>query len=67
MLTRAPLIADGKVYVVDEDGDVLITELLDTLTVLSENNLGSACYTTPITANDKIFICIRNRLFALRL
>ena len=63
----SPLIADGKVYIVDEDGDVLITELSDTLVVLSENNLGSACYTTPIVANDTIFICIRNRLFALRL
>ena len=63
----SPLIADGKVYIVDEDGDVLITELSDTLLVLSENNLGSACYTTPIVANDTIFVCSRDKLFALRL
>jgi outer membrane protein assembly factor BamB len=63
----SPLIADGKVFFVDEDGDVLVTELSDTLAVLSENNLGSACYTTPIVANDTIFICSRNKLFAFRL
>ena len=63
----SPLIADNKVYLADEDGDVLILELSAVLNVLSEINLGSACYTTPIVANDTIFICIRNELFAVRL
>ena len=63
----SPLIADSKVYVIDEDGDVLVAELSETLNVLAEINLGSAGYTTPIVANDTIFICIRNELFAIRL
>ena len=63
----SPLIADNKVYLADEDGDVLILELSAVLNILAEINLGSACYTTPIVANDTIFICIRNKLFAIRL
>jgi outer membrane protein assembly factor BamB len=62
----SPLIADNKVYLADEDGDVLIVELSPQINVLAEINLGSACYTTPIVANDTIFICIRNELFAIR-
>jgi outer membrane protein assembly factor BamB len=61
----SPLIADNKVYLADEDGDVLIVELSAVLNVLAEINLGAACYTTPIVANDTIFICIRNELFAI--
>jgi len=63
----SPLIADNKVYVTDEDGDALILELSLELNVLAEINMGSACYTTPIVANDTIFICIRDELFAFRL
>lgn len=61
----SPLIADGKVYVGDEDGDVTIFELSKELEIIAEINLGSALYTTPIAANDRIYIANRNRLFAI--
>ena len=61
----SPLIADGKVYIGDEDGDITIFELSKDLNIIAEINLGSALYTTPISANDKIFIANRNQLFSI--
>lgn len=62
----SPLIADNKIFIGDEDGDILIFELSKTATVLAEINLGSALYTTPVAANDTIYIANRNRIFAIQ-
>lgn len=62
----SPLIADSKIFIGDEDGDILIFELSKTATVLAEINLGSALYTTPVAANDTIYIANRNRIFAIQ-
>ena len=63
----SPLIADGKVYIGDEDGDITIfkLELADKIKILAEINLGSALYTTPVAANDSIYVANRNRIFAI--
>lgn len=59
----SPLIADGKVYIGDEDGDILIFELSPEKKEIAEINVGSAVYTTPIAANGRLYIANRNRLF----
>lgn len=61
----SPLIADNKIFIGDEDGDIAIFELAKEQKQIAEINLGSALYTTPVAANDKIFIANRNRLFAI--
>jgi len=61
----SPLIADEKVYIGDEDGDILIFALSSEMKVIAEINMGSALYTTPVAANDSIYIANRNRLFAI--
>jgi len=40
----SPLIADSKMYVVDENGDVLVAELSEKLNVLAEINFRAAGY-----------------------
>jgi outer membrane protein assembly factor BamB len=60
------LIADNKVYIGDEEGDISIFELSSELKLIGEVNLGSALYTTPIVANESIFIANRNRIFAIQ-
>ena len=64
----SPLIADDKVYIGDEDGDITILrlEVADKIPLIAEINLGSALYTTPIAANDSIYIANRNRIFAIK-
>ncbi len=62
----SPLIVDGKVYIGDEDGDITIFQLSKEKEMLGEVNMGSAVYTTPIVANDVMYIANRNRLFAIQ-
>jgi outer membrane protein assembly factor BamB len=61
----SPLIADGKVYQGDEDGDVAILKEGKTLEVIAEINMGSSVYTTPLAHNGTLFILTRNRLYAI--
>jgi hypothetical protein len=62
----SPLIADGKVYVGDEDGDVAVFNLsADEGEPIAENNMGSSVYSTPIVANGVLYISSKDHLFAI--
>jgi outer membrane protein assembly factor BamB len=61
----SPMIIDGKVYLGDEDGDVVVLEDSRQLKVLAEMNMGSAVYSTPVPANGAMFLNNRSQLFAL--
>lgn len=61
----SPLIVDGKVYIGDEDGDVAIFELSRKMKLINEVNMGNAVYSTPIVANNTLFISNKNELFAI--
>jgi outer membrane protein assembly factor BamB len=61
----SPLVADGKVYLGDEDGDVVVLRAGRTKQVLAEINLGNAVYTTAAAGDGVLYLASRNRLFAL--
>ena len=61
----SPFVADGKVYIGDEDGDVDVLKAGKTLELLHETNLGSAVYTTPVAHDGVLYIASRNTLFAI--
>jgi outer membrane protein assembly factor BamB len=61
----SPMVIDGKVYLGDEDGDVTVLNADKTLKVISENNMGSSVYSTPVPAHGTLFIVNRNQLVAL--
>jgi outer membrane protein assembly factor BamB len=61
----SPLVADGKVYLGDEDGDVVIMQAGREKKLLGEVNMGSSVYSSPVPANGVLFIMNRNQLFAL--
>lgn len=62
----SPLIVEDKVYIGDEDGDISIFKLAPEMEMISEINMGSSVYTTPVVASDTLFIANRNRVFAIR-
>jgi outer membrane protein assembly factor BamB len=62
----SPLLVDGKVYIGDEDGDVCIFDLSKKMNLITEINMGNSVYTTPIVANDTLYIANRSHLFAIR-
>ena len=61
----SPMLIDGKIYLGDEDGDVVIMQEGKTKKVLSEINMGSSVYSTPVPANGVLYISNRNELYAL--
>lgn len=67
----SPFVADGKVYLGDEDGDVVVLKegkgTNGEPDILAEDqNFGAAVYTTPVAHDGTLFILARNRLFALQ-
>jgi hypothetical protein len=58
-------VADGKVYLGDEDGDVVVLEHGKTKKVLAEMNMGSAVYATTVPANGALILNNRNELYSL--
>jgi len=61
----SPLVADGKVYLGDEDGDVVVLEAAPQMKKLAEVNMGSSVYGTPVAANGVLYIMHRSTLFAI--
>ena len=61
----SPLVADGKVYLGDEDGDVVIMAHSKEPQVLAEMNMGSAVYGTIVPAHGTLFLNNRSQLFAI--
>ncbi|HEY1786149.1 MAG TPA: PQQ-binding-like beta-propeller repeat protein [Pirellulales bacterium] len=61
----SPLIVDGKVYIGDEDGDICVFELSAEQKLLSEINMGSSVYSTPVVANNVLFIANKDHVFAI--
>ena len=58
------LVADGKVYLGDEDGDFVVLAAAKQKKVLSETELGHPVYSTPIVANGVIYVATSESLFA---
>jgi outer membrane protein assembly factor BamB len=61
----SPLVADGRVYLGDEDGDVAILAAGREKKLLGEMTLGGAVYSTPVAAGGVLYVSNRNQLFAL--
>jgi outer membrane protein assembly factor BamB len=60
------LVADGKVYIGDLDGDVTVLQQGREKKVLAENAMDSPICSTPITANGVMFIMTGNKLYAVQ-
>jgi outer membrane protein assembly factor BamB len=61
----SPLIVDGKVYIGDEDGDVTVFKHGKEMEILAENKMANAVYSTPVVANNVLFISNKSTLFAI--
>jgi hypothetical protein len=63
-LWGSTLVADGKLYAGDEDGDVVVMTASKEKKLISETNLGAPIYSTPVAANGVIYITSNTHLFA---
>ncbi len=66
----SPTVIDGKLYLGDEDGDIMVLQTGKTLKRLvnSEDgiNMKNAVLTTPVAANGVLYIVNRTTLFAIQ-
>lgn len=61
----SPIVVDGKIYLGDEDGDVVVLQAGKEKKLLAEMNMGSSVYATAVPANGVLFLANRNQLYAL--
>ena len=50
----------------DEDGDLAVFALSAQKKLLAENTLGSSVYSTPVVADDTLYISTREHLIAIK-
>ncbi len=58
------MVADGKVYIGDEDGDLMVFAASKEKKLLSVTNLGAPVYSTPVIANGTLYVASNTHLFA---
>jgi len=58
------MVADGKVYCGDEDGDLFVFAASKQKKLLSVTNLGGPIYSTPVVANGILYVHSNTHLFA---
>jgi outer membrane protein assembly factor BamB len=62
----SPLIVDDKVYIGDEDGDVSVFEhSTEPQEPVAENYMNNSVYSTPVVANNVLYISNKTHLFAI--
>lgn len=61
----SPLLVGDRVYLGDEDGDVVALKTGRKEVVLMETNMGGPVYGSPVPANGVLFIANHHQLFAL--
>ncbi len=61
----SPFLIDGKVFLGDEDGDVVAMAHSKEKVVIGEMNMGSAVYGTVVPANGTLYLNNRSQLFAI--
>ena len=62
----SPFVVDGKVYLGDEDGDIVVLRAGREMEEIAEVNMGASVYSTPVVRDDVMYILTRNRLWAIQ-
>ena len=61
----SPVAGDGKIYVVGENGFVMVLAQGATLNILAKNDLGEPCIASPAIADGRLFFRSREKLFCI--
>ncbi len=62
----SPTLIDGKIYLGDEDGDVVVLAEGREEKVLGENTVENASYTTPVAANGVLYVANGSEMYAIK-
>jgi len=59
------MVADGKIYFGNEDGDIVVAAARKTFNEISRINVGTPIYSTPTVANGTIYVASQTHLIAI--
>ncbi len=62
----SPYYVDGKVFMGDEDGNVVVFAAGKEEKILNTMDMGGSVYTTPVAANGVLYITTREKLYAIQ-
>jgi outer membrane protein assembly factor BamB len=62
----SPMIVEDKVYIGDEDGDICVFRLSKKMELIAENSMSNSVYSTPVVANNTLFIANKDHVFAIQ-
>ncbi len=63
--TASPVGADGRVYLLNEDGETVVLEPARKCVILARNQLNELCRASPAVAGGRIFIRSEHQLYAI--
>lgn len=61
----SPVLADGKIYITDEDGVTTVVRAGTTFEILAENDFGEYTLSSPAVSEGQIFIRTETALYAI--
>ena len=63
--SASPVLADGKIYITNEDGLTTVLKAGDKFEVLAENDLKDYCLSSPAISDGQIFIRTTQFLYCI--
>jgi outer membrane protein assembly factor BamB len=63
--SASPVLADGKIYITNEDGLTTVLKAGPAFEVLAENDLGDYCLSSPAVSGGKLFIRTAQYLYCI--
>ena len=61
----SPIAGDGKIYVMGENGYLVVLQQGAKLKILGRNDMGETTVATPAIADNRIFVRTLNQLFCI--
>lgn len=62
----SPLVVDGKVFIGNEDGDLLVFEVAKEKKLVKTINFGDAIYSSVVAANGVLYVGTNTQLYAIK-
>jgi outer membrane protein assembly factor BamB len=63
--SASPVLIDGRIYALSEDGEVFVFPAVANFKLLGKNSIGEKVRATPAVANDRLFIRGQQHLFCI--
>jgi outer membrane protein assembly factor BamB len=63
--SASPVAADGRIYLTNEDGDVVVVEAGRTFKQVAENDMGELVMATPALSNGVMYVRTAKSLVAI--